>query len=263
MADVPDRETALITGASSGIGAELAKLFAADGTDLVLVARRKEELDALAQELTARHSINVHVLAEDLSRANTPQFIHSELMERGVRVDVLVNNAGFGALGKVSEIGLQRQADMIQVNLVALTKLTRLFLPAMVDRQRGAILNVGSTAGFQPGPNMAIYYASKAFVLSFSEALAEEVSLNGIKVSCLCPGPTDTDFREAAGMEDAVLFRLGTMTVDKVAAAGYKGLRKGKVVVVPGLRNKLSVLAVRCLPRFLIRKIVKGLQPLD
>ena len=253
-------ETALITGASSGIGLELARLFAADKSNLVLVARRGDKLESLAGELRRDHGVEALVLPSDLAEPAAPQAIFDRLTQRGLGVDILVNNAGFGAMGTIARLPLERQLDMIQVNVMALAHLTRLFLPAMIERGRGGILNVGSTAGFQPGPNMAVYYASKAFVLSFTEALAEEMLGTGVKVTCLAPGATATGFREAARMEDALLFRLGTMDVGSVARQGYRGFRRGRVIVIPGFKNKAGAFAVRLAPRLFVRKLVKRLQ---
>jgi uncharacterized protein len=253
-------ETVLITGASSGIGLELAKLFAADKSNLVLVARNQGTLDKLAEELRRDHGVEVLVLAKDLSNPSAPQNIFAQLTAQGIAVDVVVNNAGFGARGTVASLPIQRQLDMIQVNVTALMHLTRLFLPGMIERRRGGILNVGSTAAFQPGPIMAVYFATKAFVLSFTEALAEEVLGTGIKVTCLAPGPTATNFAAVAHDENTLLFRLGTMDARSVANLGYRGFRGGKVLVVPGVRNKLGVFSVRLGPRSVVRKIVKRLQ---
>ena len=180
-------ETALVTGASSGIGWELAKLFAADKSNLVLVARSREKLHELAADLREAHGVEVRVVAMDLADPNSPPAIFGLLAAEGVTVDVLVNNAGFGAVGSVADLPLERQMEMIQVNLTALTHLTRLFLPGMIQRRSGGILNVASTAAFQPGPYMAVYYATKAYVLSFTEAVAEEVLGTGIRVTCLAP----------------------------------------------------------------------------
>lgn len=253
-------ETALITGASSGIGLELARLFAADGADLVLVARSEAKLNELAEELRSEHGSNVMVVARDLARPEVPQQIFDLLQQDGVQVDTVVNNAGFGLRGKTAELGLQEQMDMIQLNVTALAELTRLYLPAMVRNGRGGILNVASTAAFQPGPNMAVYYATKAFVLSFSEALFEEVKNTGVHVSCLAPGATETGFAAVADMESTLLFKAGTMTSRDVAVAGYNGLRKNKPIVVPGLKNKFTAFSVRVTPRGIVRKLVGSLQ---
>ena len=253
-------ETSLITGASSGIGLELARLFAADKSNLVLVARNKEALEKLAEELRQAYGVEVLVLPKDLANHSAPQAIYDHLAAAGVTVDVVVNNAGFGAVGTIAALPNQLQMDMIQVNVVTLTHLTRLFLPGMIERGRGGILNVGSTAAFQPGPNMAVYFASKAFVLSFTEALAEELAGSKISVSCLAPGPTETGFAAIAHEEDTLLFRMGSMNAKEVALAGYRGFRGGKVLVVPGATNKIGAFAVRLSPRSVVRKVVKRLQ---
>jgi uncharacterized protein len=252
-------ETVLVTGASSGIGMELARLFAADKSDLVLVARSREKLEHLADELRQAHGVTIIVLAKDLADPVTPQAIFEELAGRGIHVDVVVNNAGFGAIGALAGLPLQRQMEMIQVNVAALTHLTRLFLPGMIERRRGGVLNVGSTAGFQPGPMMAVYYASKAYVLSFSEALAEELLGANVTVTCLAPGPTETGFGAVSGMDHAFVFRLGAMDAATVARAGYRGFRRGWAIVIPGLKNRLLAFSVRLGPRFFVRKLVKWL----
>jgi short-subunit dehydrogenase len=253
-------ETVLITGASSGIGCELAKLFAADKSNLVLVARRQEKLDELAVELRRDYGVQVRVLASDLTDPHSPQAIFDAMAAENVTVDILVNNAGFGAAGSVADLPLEKQLNMIQLNITTLTDLTRLFLPGMIERRSGGIFNVGSTAGFQPGPYMAVYYATKAYVLSFTEALAEEAIGTGVRVTCLAPGATATEFAAAANLENKLLFRLGVMDAKTVAQAGYRGFRRGRLLVVPGLKNKLGVLAVRWTPRAWVRKVVKRLQ---
>jgi len=254
-------ETVLITGASSGIGLELTRLFAADGANLVLVARSEGKLQRVADELRDQHRIDVWVLAKDLAECNAPQAIYDHLERENIPVDVVVNNAGFGALGPVAELDTQRQISMIQVNVTALTHLTRLFLPAMIKRNRGGILNLGSTVGFQPGPNMAVYYASKAYVVSFTEALAEELTDTNITVTCLAPGSTQTGFGADSGMGRSRMFQLsGAMNASDVAQAGYTGFRRGTVLVVPGLRNQVGIFLVRFTPRSVVRKVVKRLQ---
>jgi short-subunit dehydrogenase len=253
-------EAVLVTGASSGIGWELAKLFAADKSNLVLVARKREKLEELAAQVRRENGVEVRVLAEDLTDPKSPQVIFDALAADGVEVAVLVNNAGFGAVGSVADLPLEKQLDMLQVNVTALTHLTRLFLPGMIQRGGGGIFNVGSTAGFQPGPYMAVYYATKAYVLSFTEALAEELLGTGVKVTCLAPGPTATGFAAAADMEKKLLFRLGTADAKSVAQAGYRGFRRGKLLVIPGVMNKLGAFAGRFVPRAWPRKIAKRLQ---
>jgi len=253
-------ETTLITGASSGIGLELARLFAADRSDLILVARSKDKLESLAQELRRDQGIEVLVLPKDLADPAAPQAIFDQVAAEGRTVDVVVNNAGFGAVGPVARLAVERQTEMVQVNVAALTHLSRLFLPGMIERGRGGILNVGSTAGFQPRPNMAVYYATKAFVLSFTEALAEELVGSPIHVTCLAPGPTATGFGAASGMEKSLIFKLGAMDAGTVARAGYRGFRRGKVLVIPGLKNRLGAFSVRLGPRAVVRKLVKRMQ---
>jgi short-subunit dehydrogenase len=249
--------TALITGASSGIGRDLARLFAADGHHVVLVARREDALRALAEELAREYRIKAAAVGADLAKPDAPLRIAAECHD--TVIDVVVNNAGFGLQGPVAELPLQRQMDMIQVNIGAITALTRSFLPGMLKRNRGGILNVASTAAFQPGPLMAVYYATKAYVESFTEALAEEVRGTALHVTCLCPGPTRTEFAEAAAMTDTNLFRGSTMTSADVAWTGYHGWKHGKVLVVPGVSNRMGMAMVRVSPRPMVRRIVKRL----
>jgi uncharacterized protein len=248
-------ETVLITGASSGLGLELAELFAADGSNLVLVARREELLNELAGRLSSRHGVRAEVLPTDLSQAGAVEELEAQVRERDLRVDVLVNSAGFGARGAFAELSVERQISMLQVNITALTHLSRLFLPGMLERDRGGIINLSSLAGFLPGPNMAIYYASKAYVLAFSEALREEVRGSGVNVCCVAPGPTETGFVEAADLEGVRFFRLGAMSAGPVARSGYRGFRAGRTLVVPGLSNRAATLLLRLSPRPLTRRI--------
>lgn len=249
-------ETALVTGASSGIGRELARLFAMDGSRLVLVARREDRLLRLAEALKSEHGSVVTVIPADLSQPGAGRELTRALEDRNIQVDVLVNNAGFGRHGTVADLELGEQMDMVGVNVSALTELTRLLLPGMLARERGGILNVASTAAFQPGPKLSVYYATKAYVLSFTEGLAEELKGSGVTVSCLAPGPTETEFAGRAGMKRSVLFRLGTTPAPEVARAGYRGLRKGKVLVIPGILNRILVFGSRFLPRAVTRKTV-------
>ena len=252
--------TALVTGASGGIGEELARLFAADGHSLVLVARSRDKLERLASELGEKHNVAARVVASDLSRAESPREIFEELEGAGVAVDALVNNAGFGSYGLFAETDLKQELDMLQVNVVALTHLTKLFVPGMLARRNGYVMNVASTAAFQPGPLMAVYYASKAYVLSLSEALANECEGTGVRVSALCPGPTETGFVAAAGMGDSKLFDRAVMDARTVAVEGYRGLLAGKAVVIPGLRNNLLARSIGFFPRGLVTKVVRGIQ---
>lgn len=250
------QRTALITGASSGIGLELARLFAADKWDLALVARSEGKLKELASELQSAHGITVRVVAADLAKAGAADEVMARL--EGVEIEALVNNAGFGTAGEFTKADLHAQLEMIQVNIAALTHLTRLALPAMVGRRRGAILNVASTAAFQPGPLMAVYYATKAYVLSFSEAIAEELRDSGVTVTALCPGPTATGFASAAQMESSKLFTMTRPAESKdVARAGYEGMKSGKRIVIPGIRNKVMAQSIRISPRRLVTAIVR------
>jgi hypothetical protein len=253
-------ETVLITGASSGIGRELARQFAGDGADLVLISRSEDRLRELAGELAADYGIRAQVVPADLTRPGSADQVVETLARRHTDVDVLVNNAGFGAHGPVAGIGVQRQLEMVEVNVAALTRLTALLLPGMLERRRGGILNVASTAAFLPGPNSAVYYATKAYVLSFTEALAEEARGSGVRVSCLAPGPTDTGFAERAGATGSRLFRRGVMDAGRVARAGHEGLRRGKTLVIPGLRNRAVAFSVRLSPRVLVTKISSSMQ---
>lgn len=251
--------TVLITGASSGIGRSFAHLFARDGYALVLVARRGGVLEDLAAELSREYGVTVRVIAIDLAQPDGPATLVADLRQAQVTVDVLVNNAGFGLQGAFVALPLDRQTQMIQLNVTALTALTRLLLPAMLDRKRGGVLNVGSIAGFQPGPFMAVYYATKAYVLSFSEALADELSGSGLRVTCLAPGPTATAFAAEAGATDSRLFQGGTMSVEEVARIGYEGWKQGKFLVIAGRRNWWRAMAVRLMPRAYVRRVVRGL----
>ena len=253
------RATALITGASSGIGKSLARLFARDGYGLVLVARRAEALQEIAEDLAKAYSVPVTGLAVDLARTGGVNMLLDSLRASAIEVDVLVNNAGFGMQGAFTALPVERQLEMIQLNLTTLTELTGRLMPGMLARGRGGVLNVGSTAGFQPGPFMAVYYATKAYVVSFSEALAEELSGSGLLVTCLAPGPTATGFATEAGAADAALFRGDVMDVDEVARIGYDGWKDGKALVIAGHRNRLRAFAVRLFPRAYVRKIVRRL----
>jgi short-subunit dehydrogenase len=256
-------QTALITGASSGIGRALAALFARDGYALVLVSRRATALEALAAELSRTHGVAVHVVPTDLADPGGPQQLYAELQRLGLTVDVLVNNAGFGLQGAFAALPLSRQLQMVHLNVTALTTLTHLLLPPMLERRRGGILNVGSTAGFQPGPFMAVYYATKAYAVSFSEALADELAGSGVRVSCLAPGPTATGFAAAAGATESRLFKGSTMRVEDVARIGYDGWQRGAPLVIAGTRNRLGALLVRVAPRAWLRGIVRRLNTRD
>jgi uncharacterized protein len=252
--------TALVTGASSGIGQCLAREFAANGYALVLVARRAAVLEQLATQLRDASGVAVRVITADLAKAGAASEIYERCMREGIAVDVLVNNAGVGLQGAFAELPTERQLELVQINVTALTELTRLFLPAMLKKNSGGVLNVGSTAGFQPGAFMAVYYATKAYVVSFTEALAEEVSESRLRVSCLAPGPTATGFAEGAQMTHSRLFNLGTtMSAGDVARIGYAGWNSGRVLIVPGVTNKVGTALLRVTPRRWVRSIVKRL----
>jgi short-subunit dehydrogenase len=248
-------ETVLITGASSGIGLELARCFAADGCRLVLLARNTEALETLAIELRQAHKIEALVLTADLSLPETPAHVFKELQGRGILVDVLVNNAGFGANGAFAGLPLQWQLEMIQVNITALTNLTGLFLPGMIERRHGGVLNVGSLAGFLPGPGMAVYFASKAYVLSFTEALGEELAGTGVTATALCPGPTATNFGNVSHGQKMRRLNTPKMTAATVASYGHHAFRKGRPLAIPGWQNHFLIFLVRIMPRWCVRKM--------
>ena len=253
--------TALVTGASSGIGWELARALAEDGHDLVLVSRNGPRLEKLARDLESAGNVRVRALARDLSDPAAPASIAKELATAGVAIEVLVNNAGFGVYGPFAETSGDQELDMIRLNVTAVTDLTKLFLPGMLERRRGRILNVASTAAFQPGPLMAVYYATKAYVLSFSEALANELQGSGVTVTALCPGPTITNFQKRARMERTRLFSSPlSMEARSVARAGLSGMKRGRRVVIPGIGNKLLVQSVRFSPRRLVAMVARAIQ---
>lgn len=251
----------LITGASGGIGFELAKLFAADGARLVLVARDEARLRAAAAMLPAP-AVGQHVpIAIDLARPGAARDLVARHGRDGLTVDALINNAGFGSYGALVETDPDETTAMLMTNVLALTELTAGILPGMVARGRGRVLNVASTAAFLPGPRMAAYYASKAYVLSFSEAIAEEVAGSGVTVTALCPGPTRTGFAGRSGAHRSRAFQGGLATPGAVARAGYAGMRRGTRVVVPGVTNRLAVASVRLVPRRLLTRLVSLIQP--
>jgi hypothetical protein len=254
------RPTALITGASNGIGYELAKRFAQDRASLVLVARSGEKLATVADELRSLGAPNVEVIVADLARADSLSALLRELSVRHLEIDVLVNNAGYGQSGTFATTDEEAERGMIQLNIGALTALTKAILPGMLARRRGRILNVASIAGFLPGPFAAVYAATKAYVVSFSEALAEELAGTGVSVTTLAPGPTATGFAARANMQRSRLFRLGTtMTAHAVAAVGYSGLKRGRRLVVPGMINKIQLQSLRISPRPWVVKIARAL----
>ena len=254
------KTVALITGASEGIGYELARCFAKDQHDLVLVARGEERLKSVAADISAIYGVRVRYIVQDLSVSDGARQIFSEVQKEGVPIDFLVNSAGVGTYGFFAETDIERELRMMQLNMNAVTILTKLVLPEMLKRHQGRILNVASLAAFQPGPLMAVYYATKAYVLSFSEALANELQGSGITVSVLCPGPTWSVFQRSAGMEYSKLFQHGVMKASDVAEIAYQKFMRGKTTIIPGFRNKLFAMSVRLGPRKLVPMIVRLLQ---
>ena len=247
--------TALITGASGGIGYELAKIFARDRHNLVLVARSADKLGQVADELQTQ-GVSVKTIALDLAAPPAPKFLFDQLHREGVAVDILVNNAGYGFYGEFSQMPEEEILGQIQLNITALTELTRLFLPGMIARRNGRIMNVASTAGFQPGPFMAVYYATKAYVISFSEAIANELHNSGVTVTCFCPGATYTGFAQRAGTENARLFKqLGAMSAEKVAHDGYRAVMKGRTLAISGAHNWLIAQSTRFAPRKMVTAV--------
>ncbi|AJA47334.1 3-oxoacyl-[acyl-carrier-protein] reductase FabG [Clostridium pasteurianum DSM 525 = ATCC 6013] len=241
-------DTVLITGASSGIGFELAKVFASHTYNIVLVSRSVEKMKKLAKELTNKYKIKVHVIAQDLSKTGAAQELFHEVIDRNLQVDILVNNAGIGAVGLFHHMKMEKDIEMLQLNIVTLTEITKLFSKKMIERGYGKILNVASTGSFAPGPFIAVYYATKAYVLSFSEAIYRELKPYNITVSTLCPGATRTNFAKSAGRKNSSI----AMMPDKVARIAYKGLKNNKKLIIPGLANKILVM----LPRNFISNMV-------
>ncbi|MFZ0861942.1 MAG: SDR family oxidoreductase [Candidatus Sulfotelmatobacter sp.] len=245
--------TTLITGASGGIGYELAKLFARDHYNLVLVARSADRLAQVATELQT-HGVTVKTVALDLATPLAPKFLFDQLQD--IPIDIIVNNAGFGAFGEFAQMPEEEILGQIHLNIMALTQLTRLFLPFMVQRRTGKIMNVASTAAFQPGPLMAVYYATKAYVLSFSEAIANELRNSGVTVTCFCPGATHTGFAKRAGTENSRLFKqVGAMPAEKVARDGYRALMQGRTVAISGAHNWVIAQSVRFTPRKIVTAV--------
>jgi hypothetical protein len=262
---MPDRKTALITGASFGIGLEFARIFAREGYNLVLVARSADRLRQLASELEKAHGARSLILAADLAEPGASAYVLDQTTRADIQVDVLVNNAGFGQYGLFAENDLEECLRQIQLNVTTLTHLTRLYLPAMIERAKtwsknGGILNVASTAAFQPGPLMAVYFATKAYVLHFSEALANELHGTGVTVTCLCPGATATEFHKRANATGMRLLKMGSMDARTVAEDGYRGLMAGKPVVISGLKNWLVAQSVRFSPRSMVTAIARKIQ---
>jgi uncharacterized protein len=255
------KNVALITGASNGIGLELARVHAATGGDLVLVARNKARLDELKAELEAKYKISVYTIGKDLAAENAALDIYNEMQSKNIQVAYLINNAGFGDFGMFVETDWNKELQMINLNITSLTQFCKLFLPDMVNRKSGKIMNVASTAAFQSGPTMAVYYASKAYVLSFSEAIDNEVSDKGVTVTALCPGATESGFQAAAAMEESKLVKGKKLPTSKeVAEYGYKAMLRGKTVAIHGWMNAFLANSVRFTPRPIVVKLTRMLQ---
>jgi uncharacterized protein len=248
-------KTALITGATSGLGFDFVKLFASDGYDLVLVSRNEQKMNEIKKSYS---NVNITVIAKDLSKENAAIEVYDEIKKTGLQIDMLVNNAGFGLAGDFDQIDLLQQTEMLNLNINALTQLTHCFIPEMKQRKFGKILNVASTAAFQPLPKMAVYSASKAYVLSFSEAIAEELAGTGVTVTTLCPGATKTNFAAVANVENTKMFSRA-MNSEKVAKQAYDALLSGKRVVITGGFNKTHAIFAKLLPRKTVVKISKAI----
>ena len=249
------KKVALVTGASAGLGVEFARQLSERGHRLVLAARRKERLEGLAAELGKARAVAI-----DLSKKDAAAKLMADLEANGEEIDLLVNNAGFGLIGRFAKADAKRLRQMIDLNVGTLTDLCRAVAPRMIDRKSGGIINVASTAAFQPGPNMAVYFATKAFVLSLTEALHEELKPHGVHVTCLCPGPTRTEFGDVAGFGGNGMFDRVAMESPEVVAAGLEGFDKNKAVVVPGLVNKIGASSTRFAPRSVVRKIAGAIK---
>jgi uncharacterized protein len=254
-------KTALITGASNGIGLELAKIHASKGGNLVLVARNKSKLDELKSELENQFKVSVYTIGKDLSLSNAAQEVYNETTQQKIQIDYLINNAGFGDFGMFVETDWNKELQMINLNITTLTQFTKLYLQDMVGRKSGRIMNVASTAAFQSGPTMAVYYATKAYVLSFSEAVDNEVSDKGVTITSLCPGATESGFQAAAAMEESALVKGKKLPTSlEVAQYGYQSMLTGKTVAIHGLMNYIMANSVRFTPRSIVVKLTRKLQ---
>lgn len=249
------RSCVLITGATTGIGYELAKLYAKDGYNLLLIARNIDNLEKVRDEVSL-YNINVDILAVDLAVDNSCEKVFNFVDEKNLTVDILINNAGVGSFGYLSETEMKKELSLIDLNIKSLTEMTKHFLPRMIESDYGSIINVSSTAAFCAGPKMAVYYASKAYVLSFTEALYEEVKGTNIKVSCLCPGAVDTGFQNKAGIKKSKSAKNNLMSVSKVANLAYRDFNKGKLIIIPGAKNKVLVIMNKFMPRFISRRVI-------
>ncbi len=253
-------KTALITGASSGIGLELAKIHASKGDNLVLVARSIDKLNQLKTEIESQYKVNVYNIEKDLSVINSPMEVYEEIKQNNIQIDYLINNAGFGDIGNFSETRWEKELRMINLNITALTQLTKLFLNDMLARKQGKIMNLASTASFQPGPMMAVYFATKSYVLHLTEAINAEVKGSGVSLTALCPGPTESGFQAAAEIEQNMLFNKKNPSSKEVAEYGYKSMMKGKAVAIHGFKNYLMANSVRFTPRNWVVAIAKKMQ---
>lgn len=254
------KKTALITGASNGIGLELAKIHASKGGNLVLVARNKSRLDELKAELEKQYNVSVYTIGKDLSSTNAAQEVYDETSKENIQIDYLINNAGFGGFGKFDETDWNNELQMINLNITTLTLFTKLYLKDMVKRKSGKIMNVASTAAFQAGPTMAIYCATKAYVLSFTEAVNNEMNDKGITLTALCPGATETGFQAAGGLDESKLFKGKKLpTAIEVAKYGYSSMMKGKSVAIHGLMNYIMANSIRFIPRALVTKVSRSM----
>ena len=253
--------TALITGASNGIGLELAYEHAKNGGNLILIARNSKKLEEIKSEIETKYNVKVNIISKDLSTKNAAQEVYNEVKNLNLQVDYLINNAGFGDFGMFVSTNWNKEEEMINLNITALTQFSKLFIKDMIARKNGKILNLASTASFQPGPTMAVYFATKAYVLSFSEAIANEVKEFGVTVTALCPGPTASGFQTAAAMDNAKLFKDKKLPSSKeVAIYGYNAMLKGKTVAIHGTLNYILANAIRLLPRNLVTKIIRQVQ---
>ena len=252
---------ALVTGASTGLGREFARICARDGYDLFLVARSRPRLEALSAEIEATFKRRTVVIAQDLATPDAGQIVFDTVQNSGMPLEILINNAGFGLVGRCWELDANKQIEMLHVNVLALTELTRLFLPGFIAQRKGRIMNIASTAAFQPGPLMAVYFATKAYVVSFSEAVHNEAREFGVSVTCVCPGPTKTEFADRAGMGNSRLFKSGrTMDARDVAEQGYSAMKSGKALLIPGRMNAAMAFMARMAPLQLTASVARRLQ---
>lgn len=261
MANKGEQKTVLITGASAGIGYEFAGIFAKNNYNVLAIGRDTQKLYSLKSELEKKYNVTINILPIDLSHPDDLNEIHQFIKENNIKIDILINNAGFGIYGEFAETEFQRELDMINVNIVALTYLTKIILKEMIRNKSGTIINVASTASFKPGPLISVYYATKAYVLSFSEAVAAEIKNSGVNITILCPGPTSTDFfLKASGNKPGTLKYNKTATPHEVAMFGFNAIKKNKLFAIPGFRNRLYVNILKFIPRRLITSVLYSLK---